>query len=640
VPERLTRAAPGTAAVRACATRPHPGADASAPAGLAPHGELPIPRDNSVARIVPRPRRGRPPDMTSEKSDSFPLATGTRYELLKEIGRGGMGVAHLALAKGPRGFSKLVVLKMMRKALVGDPEAQRMFLEEARISARLTHPNVVQVHEVCEFEGVPTMVMEYLEGKPLSVILRDDGLPAPRNLLIYILTKVLAGLHAAHDLRDYDGSPLNLVHRDASPHNVFVTFEGHVKLLDFGIAKAQGSEVETRAGLTKGKIRYMPPEQFLQLPADRRVDIFTVGVTLWEALTGRRFWANAPDDEVISRLMAKQIPALPPDADVPPDLAAICARAVAARWDERYATAARLQRDLEDYLSRQPDRVSADDVAVFMHYRFDVEQDSAKHVIQSHARTAQQAGADIDLDATRMLPGAMSPEKVASQESDPSVRGTSKTAPATAGSSTAASSTMSVGRPSRLRALAFASVAVLLLGAAAMAGVMVTASNATSRSPQPAGPDLTAACDPAFKACEGTCVSVDRPDRGCSGKTCYACNVPHATPRCNRLHACDIAVCYHGFEDCNGDGRDGCETDVRTDPDNCGACGRRCPALPHAERGCGDVCTIWRCAPGYRDCNGVVSDGCEVAALDDAAHCGTCGHACAPNQTCRNGLCR
>jgi serine/threonine-protein kinase len=596
--------------------------------------------------------------MTSEKSDSFPLATGTRYELLKEIGRGGMGVAHLALAKGPRGFSKLVVLKMMRKALVGDPDAQRMFLEEARISARLAHPNVVQVHEVCDYAGTPTMVMEFLEGKPLSVILRDDGLPAPRNVLIYILTKVLAGLHAAHDLRDYDGTPLNLVHRDASPHNVFVTFEGQVKLLDFGIAKAEGSEVETRAGVTKGKIRYMPPEQFLQLPADRRVDIFTVGVTLWEILAGRRFWANLTDDEVISRLIAKQVPPLPPDADVPPDLAAICARAIAARWDERYATAARLQRDLEDHLSRQPDRVSADDVSVFMHYRFDVEQDSAKHVIQSHVRTAQQA-ADAELEATRMLP--MSPEKVGPPESDPSVRGASQTAPAkasssaasstaasstaassSAASSTAVSSTMSVGWRSKLRALAFAAAALLLLGAAAMAGVAVTAGSATSRGshPPPADPDLTAACDPAFKACDGTCVSVDRPDRGCSGKACYACNVPHATPRCNRLHACDIAVCYHGFQDCNGDDRDGCETDVRTNPDNCGACGRRCPALPHAERGCGDVCTIWRCQPGYRDCNGVVADGCEVAALDDAAHCGACGHACAANQTCHNGSCR
>ena len=183
--------------------------------------------------------------MSSEKPDSLTPTTASRYELLREIGRGGMGVAHLALAKGPRGFSKLVVLKMMRASLVGNPESHRMFLEEARISARLAHPNVVQVHEVCDYEGTPTMVMEYLEGKSLSTILWGDGLSAPRNLLIYILTKALAGLHAAHDLRDYDGTPLNLVHRDASPHNIFVTYDGQIKVLDFGIAKAEGSEVET-----------------------------------------------------------------------------------------------------------------------------------------------------------------------------------------------------------------------------------------------------------------------------------------------------------------------------------------------------------------------------------------------------------
>src|SRR5512142_1769912 len=129
--------------------------------------------------------------MSSEKPDRLTLGTGARYELVKEIGRGGMGVAHLALAKGPRGFSKLVVLKMMKASLVDDPDSHRMFLEEARISARLAHPNVVQVHEVCDYRGTPTMVMEYLEGKPLSTILWEDGVPAPRNLVIYILTKAL-----------------------------------------------------------------------------------------------------------------------------------------------------------------------------------------------------------------------------------------------------------------------------------------------------------------------------------------------------------------------------------------------------------------------------------------------------------------
>jgi len=570
--------------------------------------------------------------MSSEKLDTLTPTAGTRYELLKEIGRGGMGVAHLALAKGPRGFSKLVVLKMMRPSLVGDPDAHRQFVEEARISARLAHPNIVQVHEVCDYQGTPTMVMEYLEGKPLSKILWDDGLPAPRSLRLYILSKALAGLHAAHDLRDYDGTPLNLVHRDASPHNIFVTFDGQIKVLDFGIAKAHGSEVETRTGAAKGKLRYMPPEQFLQAPSDRRVDVFAVGVALWEILAGRRFWARSSDDEVIADLIAKKLPTLPEDANVPADLAAICARAIAPDCDQRYATAGRLQRDLEDHLSRQADRVNGDDVAVFMHYRFDVEQDSAKHFVQSHLRSVQQDAVDRGMEPTHVLVGKAPPAEVGGR-GESGAGAASRTEPVAP----------ETPRRSKLRKLVLASTGIVLLAMLAIAGVMpagLRGAEARDPSGRAAAGEGAAACAPEFKHCEGGCVSIDRPDLGCGAEVCHACTIPNATPRCNRSHACDIAVCYHGFQDCNGDGRDGCETNVRTDPDNCGACGRRCPPLPHAERGCGDVCTIWRCEPGHRDCNGVAADGCEVNALDDAANCGACGHACAARETCRSGTCR
>jgi len=573
--------------------------------------------------------------MSSEKLDSLTPVTGARYELLREIGRGGMGVAHLALARGPKGFSKLVVLKQMRPSLVGIPESHRQFLEEARISARLAHPNVVQVHEVCDFEGTPTMVMEYLEGKPLSTILWDDGLPAPRALLIYILTKALAGLHAAHDLRDYDGTPLNLVHRDASPHNIFVTFDGQIKVLDFGIAKAEGSEVETRAGATKGKLRYMPPEQVLQLQVDRRVDVFAVGVALWEILAGRRFWDRASDDEVAADLIARKLPALPPNANVPADLAAICARAIAPDCDQRYATAGRLQRDIEDHLSRQPDRVGAEDVSVFMHYRFDGEQDSAKHLVRSHVRSVQQAAVDGGLDPTLVLTGKAPPDIGGGSVSG--AKGVSSTAPMTPAPQPAP-------RRSQIRSLVLAATGIVLLVVAIAGMLRGGASGASPREPSgraAAGEGAAAPmCEPEFKRCEGSCVSIDRPDRGCGAEACHACTVPNATPRCNRSRACDIAVCYQGFQDCNGDSRDGCETNVRTDPDNCGACGRKCPSLPHAERGCGDACTIWRCQPGHRDCNGVAADGCEVSTADDAANCGACGHACAARETCRNGTCR
>jgi serine/threonine protein kinase len=569
--------------------------------------------------------------MNAEKADTPSLATGTRYELLKELGRGGMGVVHLALAKGPLGFSKLVVLKMMRSQLIGDVESHRMFIEEARISARFSHPNIVQVHEVFEYNGTPTMVMEYLEGQPLAAILRGDGMPAPRNLLVYVLTKVLAGLGSAHDLRDFDGMPLNLVHRDISPHNIFVMFDGQVKILDFGIAKASDSDVETQAGLVKGKIRYVAPEQIRHLQLDRRVDLFGVGVMLWEILVGKRFWGAAPDDEVISRLLNKQLPSLPAEANVPSDLAAICMRAIAADRVERYATAGRLQRDLEDHLARQPDPVDADDLAVFMHYRFGVEQDSAHSLIESQVRLAN-AAASVSQDATRVLAGNGMAGQVVSR------RGESPPAPP-------------VTRPSvraaqrRSRAITFVLVpaGIVLVALAVMTGVMAAGrangSSAVAPAGAGAGESVAPTCEPGLKSCDGTCMSIDRPDRGCGGAACYPCEVPNATPRCNQLHRCDIAICHQGFDDCDGVGNNGCETNVRTDPDNCGACGRRCPPLPHAVRGCGDGCSIWRCEPGHRDCNGVVADGCEVSVLDDTANCGACGHACKGREQCRQRRC-
>jgi hypothetical protein len=146
-------------------------------------------------------------------------------------------------------------------------------------------------------------------------------------------------------------------------------------------------------------------------------------------------------------------------------------------------------------------------------------------------------------------------------------------------------------------------------------------------------------CPAGFKACAGACVSIDRPDVGCGSDECAPCEVAQATPRCNSRHACDIAVCYPDYDNCDGDLHNGCETEVRTDPNNCGACGRKCPALPHAKTGCGDTCTIWRCDDGFHDCNGAVGDGCEVHTSDDARNCGHCGLACAPGKRCRAGRC-
>jgi serine/threonine protein kinase len=532
-----------------------------------------------------------------------------------------MGVVHLAVSRGPQGFTKLVVLKMMRRQLVGDFDSHRMFLEEARISARLTHPNIVDVYEVIDYQETPTIVMEYLEGQTLASILYGPprATKPSRPVLLYILTKVLAGLAAAHDLRDYDGTPFNLIHRDASPHNIFILYDGQVKVLDFGIAKAERSEVETQAGTLKGKIRYMPPEQLLHQPQDRRVDLFTIGVALWEALVGRRLWGERTDEEVVGELAAKRIPPLPVEANVSPELARICARALAPEPADRYPTADAFQHDLEEYLASEPRRIGGSDLSTFMRQSFSEERESAKWLIESQIHEVKMSDDAIAEEHTRSLPSSLSLQP---QPATPK------------------------RRSKWIGFIALPGVVVLaslLLLAGVFAGghrhVWDDARAGRGAARTDGEGEGRQACKSGSKVCEGGCVSVESPERGCADASCNACNVSNATARCNQLGRCDIAVCHRGFEDCDGDGRNGCEANVRIDPDHCGGCSRKCPLIANAERGCGDVCTIWRCAAGFRDCDGRVEDGCEIDVMSDRRNCGRCGQVCAGAQKCRQGAC-
>jgi hypothetical protein len=152
-------------------------------------------------------------------------------------------------------------------------------------------------------------------------------------------------------------------------------------------------------------------------------------------------------------------------------------------------------------------------------------------------------------------------------------------------------------------------------------------------------PGTAAACARGLKLCGAECVSVDRPETGCGDDGCYPCRATNGSARCDARHRCELAHCYPGFDDCDGDRGNGCETDLRIDPRHCGQCGSRCPAVPHAEIGCGGGCTIWRCESGFRDCNGAVSDGCETGVLDDPANCGGCGRTCRGQRPCRLGRC-
>jgi serine/threonine protein kinase len=309
------------------------------------------------------------------ESESSAVEGRSKYRVIAELGRGGMALVYLAVSQGLGGFNKLQVLKHLRPALADDPELLQMFLEEARLSARINHPNVVQTNEV-GFDGKHHYIaMEFLDGQSLEAIWRKVAKTTqamvPLELHLRILIETLGGLHAAHELTDFDGQPLNVVHRDVSPHNVIVTYDGQVKVLDFGIAKAADSANHTRTGILKGKSAYMAPEQFGGRDLDRRVDIFAVGIMLWQALTGERLWRGMGDAEIFRRVALGDIRVPSSVRRVDPQLEAICMKALAPIPSDRYATAAEFQAALDEALRALPERRGARELGAFVRELFE-----------------------------------------------------------------------------------------------------------------------------------------------------------------------------------------------------------------------------------------------------------------------------
>ena len=315
-----------------------------------------------------------------------------KYRLIAELGHGGMAEVYLAVVQGPAGFNKLVVIKQIRPQLATDPEFLSMFLDEARLAARLSHPNVVQTNEVGQEGDRYFIAMEYLEGQPLNRVLhrigRDGGLTLSMHLRIII--DMLVGLHHAHELTDFDGTPLNVVHRDVTPHNVFVTYDGQVKVVDFGIAKAMNSSAETRLGVVKGKVAYMAPEQARGERVDRRADIFSAGVMLWEAATGRRLWKGIPDLTVLHRLINGDIPS-PRDIDpeVPEGLEKIVMKSLALRREDRYSTTIELATALEEMLDSMNDKTSLREVGKLVARHFEENRAKIKGIVEAQLKVVK-----------------------------------------------------------------------------------------------------------------------------------------------------------------------------------------------------------------------------------------------------------
>ncbi len=273
-----------------------------------------------------------------------------RYALFDEIAAGGMATVHIGRLLGPVGFARIVAIKCLHPHFAKDPEFVSMFVDEARLAARISHPNVVATMDIVNESGELFLVMEYVAGDSLAHLLRaapDGQVPPP--LAIGIVMGALHGLHAAHEATSERGTPLAIVHRDVSPQNIQVGTDGVARVLDFGIAKAASRLQTTREGQLKGKLGYMAPEQLDGDEVDRRTDVYAAGVVLWEALTGKRLFSGKDGAPILNSSQRIEIgPVSAVAAGIPGSVDAILKKALAFRREDRFASAKEMAIALEE----------------------------------------------------------------------------------------------------------------------------------------------------------------------------------------------------------------------------------------------------------------------------------------------------
>jgi serine/threonine protein kinase/Tol biopolymer transport system component len=277
-----------------------------------------------------------------------------RYVLYESIARGGMASVHFGRMLGLVGFTRTVAIKRLHPHLARDPEFVAMFLDEARVAARIHHPNVVSTLDIVTTADEVFLVMEYVRGEVLSGLVKR-GVAAPQPVICSIIAGVLHGLHAAHEAKSDRGAPLEIVHRDVSPQNILVGEDGVARIADFGVAKATWQVQTTRDGQLKGKVAYMAPEQLRRRGVDRRTDLYAIAVVLWEALTSRRLFAGDDPGSIIAQVLMDEVP--PPSVYAPSvsrELDAFVLRGLAHDPNERFATAAEMAKELERLVPLAP----------------------------------------------------------------------------------------------------------------------------------------------------------------------------------------------------------------------------------------------------------------------------------------------
>lgn len=356
-----------------------------------------------------------------------------KYYLLERINVGGMAEVFKAKAVGVEGFERLVAVKRILPNIAEDEEFITMFVDEAKIAVQLTHANVAQIFDLGKVNDAYFIALEYVHGKDARALFnraRNRGERIPMPLACYVIMRVCEALDYAHNKKDANGNPLKFVHRDVSPQNILVSYEGEVKVIDFGIAKAAGKASKTRAGILKGKFGYMSPEQVKGMDIDRRSDIFGVGICLYEMLTGERLFAGESDFSTVEKV--RKVDIMPPSTynrRIPEDLERIVLKALAGNLTERYQTATELHDDLQSFAQTSGNDFSRKELASFMKSYFaeELAQESARDKQYAAMKLSDTEGED-DLDGFDELIAAGTPSNVGSGParapvSSPSARG-------------------------------------------------------------------------------------------------------------------------------------------------------------------------------------------------------------------------
>ena len=334
-----------------------------------------------------------------------PGQTVGRYEFLVPIAQGGMAAVWAARLKGTRGFTKTVAVKTMLPTISDNPHFEQMFLDEAQLASRIRHPNVAESLDLGEQDDLLYLVMEFVDGEPLSSIRRvaakRDGVPRP--IAVKIVQDAAAGLHAAHELKDEHGESVGLVHRDISPQNVLLTFDGVVKIVDFGVAKAAGRTVEhTNSGQIKGKPPYMSPEQALGKEIDRRTDIFALGIILYQLTTGKHPFRGENDMITLQNIVSDR-PIIPPrayDKEYPKPLEAVVLKALDRDPDKRHQTAAELEAALDRVFPPTVPRIRQDDVGKFVSAMLGDRGNERRAALKEAVRLADERSAAFEVSAS------------------------------------------------------------------------------------------------------------------------------------------------------------------------------------------------------------------------------------------------